>query len=215
MEDVTWEDDNSYGALLPVSRWRVHPVRRWGPIPGLGRDVPARGKRLSGRKPMCWWSEADGGTIAAIQPPGGSQDGPGRAGHAAWGDHHNRRCVFSGLFDAWGKQIIAGIGWDLVKRAVELDNGTLPDFSQVPARHWQNQVYVNRLSTHFWQRKRASRRALQLLITNPRCRSSQTVDGWLVDTVGPGTYRRVTCQQIIDCTGGPALSGCSAAQASR
>ena len=43
---------------------------------------------------------------------------------------------FPGLFDAWGKQIIAGIGWELVKECVALDGGTLPDFSSVPQRHW-------------------------------------------------------------------------------
>lgn len=30
---------------------------------------------------------------------------------------------FGGLFDAWGKQIIAGIAWELVRESVELDGG--------------------------------------------------------------------------------------------
>jgi len=51
--------------------------------------------------------------------------------------------AFPGLFDAWGKQVIAGIGWELVKESVELDGGTLPNFAKVPQRHWQNQVYTN------------------------------------------------------------------------
>ena len=50
---------------------------------------------------------------------------------------------FPGLFDAWGKQIISGIGWELVKETVILDGGILPDFSQIPDRHWMNQVHVN------------------------------------------------------------------------
>ena len=50
---------------------------------------------------------------------------------------------FPGLFDAWGKQVIAGIGWELVKECVELDSGTLPNFAKVPQRHWQNQVLTN------------------------------------------------------------------------
>jgi len=51
--------------------------------------------------------------------------------------------AFPGLFDAWGKQIIAGIGWELVKECVELDGGKFPNFAKVPKRHWQNQVFVN------------------------------------------------------------------------
>ncbi len=36
---------------------------------------------------------------------------------------------FPGLFHAWGRQIIAGIGWDLVTRCVAETGGTLPDFA--------------------------------------------------------------------------------------
>jgi flavin-dependent dehydrogenase len=84
------------------------------------------------------------GTIAAIQAArAGAKTVLVERGTQLGGTTTTGGVSFPGLFDAWGKQIIAGIGWELVKRAVELDNGTLPDFSHVPARHWQNQVYVN------------------------------------------------------------------------
>lgn len=51
---------------------------------------------------------------------------------------------FPGLFHAWGRQVIAGIGWELVSKSVELCGGQLPDFATVPERHWQHQVRVNR-----------------------------------------------------------------------
>jgi hypothetical protein len=52
--------------------------------------------------------------------------------------------AFPGLFHAWGRQIIAGIGWELVTEAVALDDGALPDFSTPAPRHWQHQaVYVH------------------------------------------------------------------------
>ncbi len=51
---------------------------------------------------------------------------------------------FPGLFHAWGRQIIAGVGWELVTRTAALCGDALPDFSQVPERHWQHQVRVNR-----------------------------------------------------------------------
>ena len=31
--------------------------------------------------------------------------------------------AFPGLFHAWGKQVIAGVGWELVRQTVELDGG--------------------------------------------------------------------------------------------
>lgn len=54
---------------------------------------------------------------------------------------------FPGLFDAWGKQVIAGIGWELVKESVELDKGNFPDFAKVPQAHWHNQVFTNQTTT--------------------------------------------------------------------
>ena len=51
---------------------------------------------------------------------------------------------FPGLFHAWGKQVIAGIGWELVERCVQESGGALPDFSVIPERHWQHQVLVDR-----------------------------------------------------------------------
>ena len=51
---------------------------------------------------------------------------------------------FPGLFHAWGHQVISGIGWELVTSTVETCGETLPDFTSVPDRHWQQQVRVNR-----------------------------------------------------------------------
>jgi len=35
----------------------------------------------------------------------------------------------------------------------------------------------------------------------------KAADGWLVESVGPGTRRRIVCSQLIDCTGGADLVG--------
>ncbi|MBT6149356.1 MAG: FAD-dependent oxidoreductase [Gemmatimonadetes bacterium] len=51
---------------------------------------------------------------------------------------------FPGLFHAWGRQVIAGIGWELVTRCVEETGGTLPDFADYDRHHAQLQVRVNR-----------------------------------------------------------------------
>lgn len=50
---------------------------------------------------------------------------------------------FPGLFHAWGRQVIAGIGWQLVTRAVEAAGGTLPDFTNYKRAHNLLQVRVN------------------------------------------------------------------------
>jgi len=50
---------------------------------------------------------------------------------------------FPGLFHAWGKQVISGIGWELVTRCVKESGGTLPDFSDYNRHHAALQVRIN------------------------------------------------------------------------
>src|SRR3546814_725288 len=51
---------------------------------------------------------------------------------------------FPGIFFAWGKQVIGGIGWELVQETVDLNDDQLPNFS-IPhdRQHWRHQVRVN------------------------------------------------------------------------
>ncbi len=50
---------------------------------------------------------------------------------------------FPGLFHAWGRQVIAGIGWELASKAA-LESGLgLPDFSRCDLPHWQLQIRVD------------------------------------------------------------------------
>src|SRR6187549_2619545 len=52
---------------------------------------------------------------------------------------------FPGLFHAWGRQIIAGIGWELVTAAVAEVGDTLPDFKAWRGQpHYRLQIRVNR-----------------------------------------------------------------------
>jgi hypothetical protein len=114
---------------------------------------------------------------------------------------------FPGLFDAWGKQVIAGIGWELVRESVELDGGTLPDFSKVPDRHWKNQVRVNQFLYAILAEEKCEQAGVRIAYYEFPQAITQTAAGWQVDCVGFGTRRRVLCKQIIDCTGGAEVVG--------
>ncbi len=114
---------------------------------------------------------------------------------------------FPGLFDAWGKQIIAGIGWELVRESVELDGGTLPDFSKVPKRHWMNQVRVNQFLYAILAEEKCDIAGVQIAYYEFPQAIGKTDSGWQVDCAGFGTRRRVLCKQIIDCTGGAEVVG--------
>ena len=114
---------------------------------------------------------------------------------------------FPGLFDAWGKQIIAGIGWELVKECVELDGGTLPDFSKVAPRHWMHQVHINQFLFYLLAEEKCAQAGVEIAYHESPVSIQATKDGWQVDCVGFGTRRKVLCKQIVDCTGGAEIAG--------
>lgn len=148
------------------------------------------------------------GTIAAIQA--------GRAGASVLIVERNSQLggtmttggvAFPGLFDAWGKQVIAGIGWELVKESVELDQGSFPDFAKVPQRHWQNQVYTNQFLYALLCEEKCAAAGVKIAYYEFPQTVTQVDTGWQVDCVGFGTQRRARCKQIIDCTGGAEVVG--------
>jgi hypothetical protein len=82
------------------------------------------------------------GTIAAIQAGRlGARTILVEAGSQLGGTTTTAGVDFPGLFHAWKKQVIAGIGWELVTKTIELNGDKLPDFSQQTAqRHSRHQV---------------------------------------------------------------------------
>ena len=148
------------------------------------------------------------GTIAAIQSArAGARTLIIERGTQLGGTTTTGGVAFPGLFDAWGKQIIAGIGWELVKESVELDGGTLPDFSKVPKRHPINQVKVNQFLYPLLAEEKCEQAGVQIAYYEFPHSIIRSGDGWQVDCVGFGTRRRVLCKQIIDCTGGAEVVG--------
>ena len=152
------------------------------------------------------------GTIAAIQAGRlGARTMLVEAGSQLGGTMTTGGVNFPGLFCAWGRQIIAGIGWDLVKTAVELQGDTLPDFSGStwPAlrRHPQFQV---RLSAGLYAAL-AEEACLKAGVTLRyyECPSAVRVvpDCWRVELAGKGTRIEVCCRQLIDCTGNASVVG--------
>ncbi len=148
------------------------------------------------------------GTIAAIQAARiGARTLLIERGSQLGGTITTGGVSFPGLFDAWGKQVIAGIGWALVKAAVELDGGVLPDFSHVPEHHWQNQVHVNPFVYALLAEEACVQAGVEMAYYESPVSVESTADGWQVESIGPGTRRQVRCKQIIDCTGGASVIG--------
>jgi hypothetical protein len=148
------------------------------------------------------------GTIAAIQAArAGARTLLVERGAQLGGMTTTGGVSFPGLFDAWGKQIIAGIGWELVKDCVQLDGGTLPDFTKVPQRHWMNQIHINPFLYALLAEEKCADAGVEIAYYEFPQSIDETADGWQVDCAGFGTQRRVLCNQIIDCTGGATVVG--------
>lgn len=114
---------------------------------------------------------------------------------------------YPGLFDAWGKQIIAGIGWELVKESVELDGGKLPNFAKVPQKHYQNQVVINQHVYSILAEEKCVDAGVEMAYHEFIQSAKATSTGWELKCAGFGTNRTVRCKQIVDCTGGAEVVG--------
>ena len=148
------------------------------------------------------------GTIAAIQAAraGAKTVLVERAGRLG-GTTTVGGVAFPGLFHAWGKQIISGIGWELVSQSVAMDQGKLPDFTKPTRRHWQLQVQVNQFLYSLLAEEKCAKAGVTIAYYEFPLAIEKAADGWLVETVGPQTRRRITCKQLVDCTGGADVVG--------
>tara|TARA_B110000483_G_scaffold26207_1_gene31323 strand:+ start:3166 stop:4539 length:1374 start_codon:yes stop_codon:yes gene_type:complete len=114
---------------------------------------------------------------------------------------------FPGLFHAWGKQYIAGIGWELVAKSVEIDGKELPNFSKVPKSHPQHQVRINAHLYALLAEEACLDAEVSLAYYQFPETIKETSDGWLVDVVGQGIRYQLRCRQIVDCSGGASVVG--------
>ena len=111
------------------------------------------------------------------------------------------------LFNAWGKPVIAGIGWELVTRAVELDGGKFPDLSVPNEVHGGHAVGVNGQLYAAVAEEACLEIGVVLRYYEFPLSVRAADDGWQVDLAGKGVRRQIHCRQLIDCTGGADIVG--------
>jgi len=109
--------------------------------------------------------------------------------------------AFPGIFHAWGKQIIGGIGWELVMDCVELNGDKLPNFSKIPDSHWKHQVTVNAPLYTLLAEEKCLESGVDIRYYESPSQIEFKTGKWIVESVGKGTKTTFVCNQIIDCTG--------------
>lgn len=110
--------------------------------------------------------------------------------------------AFPGLFYAWGKKIIDGIGWELVNDCVVLDDGKFPDFStQSAGEHWKYQIPINGFLYALLAEEKCLEAGVKIRYYEMPVSLRFTGNSWEAEIVGKGTHIKIICNQIIDCTG--------------
>ena len=142
------------------------------------------------------------GTIAAIQAGrAGAQTVLIESGSQLGGTTTTGGVAFPGIFHAWGKQIIGGIGWELVMDCVKLNGDKLPNFSILPDRHWKHQVTINAPLYTLLAEEKCIEAGVNIRYYESPSQIEFKNGKWEVETVGKGTRVKITCDQLIDCTG--------------
>jgi glycine/D-amino acid oxidase-like deaminating enzyme len=115
--------------------------------------------------------------------------------------------AFPGIFYAWGKQVIGGIGWELVTETVRLNDDVLPDFT-VPygEEHWKHQIRINKYLYALLAEEKCIEAGVQIRFYETPVDIEFKENNWEVETIGKGTHTKIICNQVIDCTGNAALT---------
>lgn len=108
---------------------------------------------------------------------------------------------FPGLFFAWGKQIIGGPCWDVIKKTAENGGAAIPEISVKPKNHWDEQIFFNKLVYLNFLNSACVENGVDIL-TNamPSDISEQENGVRLVVTCKEGMYS-INAKKCIDATG--------------
>ena len=113
--------------------------------------------------------------------------------------------VFPGLFHAWGRRVIGGPGWELVRESVDLEHG-FPDFSTQPGRHWHHQVPVDGPLYAMLAEEKCLEAGVDIRYYETPTSLTFRDNKWYVKIAGKGIQKEVICNQIVDCTGNAAVT---------
>ncbi|WP_406248377.1 FAD-dependent oxidoreductase [Microbacterium sp. M] len=108
---------------------------------------------------------------------------------------------FPGLFHAWGEQVISGIGWEMVRAAMELEGAPLPDFARTDLPHWQLQIRVNAPLYSAIQSETVATSGVELHLHTMLAELSWRDGGWDVTLAGKEGLRRIRVARVVDCSG--------------
>lgn len=107
-----------------------------------------------------------------------------------------------GLFDAFGTQLIGGIGWELVAETLNTEGKELPDFSRPMVEAlWKYQVKINPFIFACIAEKALLDSDVKIAYHTMIAAAKPTNDIWETTLCGKDGLYTVTGAMLIDCTG--------------
>ena len=106
-----------------------------------------------------------------------------------------------GLFHAWGKQVVAGIGWHLVNRAVQLAGDRLPDFARYDRPANLLQVRVNAAIYAALLDDAVLGSGASLALHTMLAAVDRPDSEWRLTLCGKEGLREERARVLVDCTG--------------
>ena len=109
---------------------------------------------------------------------------------------------FPGLFHAWGRQVIDGVGYALVTNCVALSGGRLPDFGKPtgPA-HWRHQISINVPLYVALAEESLLKYGVRIHYHAAPVEAVFSGGAWRLSVVAVGDTRTIRARQVVDCTG--------------
>ncbi len=142
------------------------------------------------------------GTVAAIQAGrAGARTLLAECSSQLGGTLTNAGVAAPGLFHAWGRQVVAGIGWDLVAAAVREGGGTLPDFSNLSVPFWTHQPQVDPALFAALCDEGVLAAGVDLRLHTMLAALKRDGAGWQVTLCSKDGLEVVGAAAVIDCTG--------------
>ena len=108
---------------------------------------------------------------------------------------------FPALFYGGGKQVIAGIGWELVTRACAEVGQELPDQSNPDDPHWRKHIHVDKAVYAALCDDAVLGAGVDLLLHAMPASAERTSDGWRMEACTKTGLAPVTASVLIDATG--------------
>ncbi len=108
---------------------------------------------------------------------------------------------FPGLFHAWGKQVISGIGWELVSKTMAESNDAMPDFSRYDLPHYKLQVLINPYIYGCLLDEAFAKSGVDVLYHTMPVSVKESDEGVLISVAAKEGLRELKCSIAVDTTG--------------